>query len=87
MMSAEWIYCKTDKYLQLHIVPMTTYTCTYQNTHTQAQTQTHAYLETPEDLVYEELNVVVRQFLTLDNIVEVCPHQVDHQVPDNHNPK
>lgn len=64
---------------------MTTYTCTYQNTHTQAQTQTHAYLETPEDLVYEELNVVVRQFLTLDDIVEVRSHQVGHQVPANQN--
>ena len=58
---------------------MKTYSCTYENTHT--------YLETPEDLVYEELNVVVRQVLTLDDIVEVRPHQVGHQVPANHNPK
>ena len=37
-------------------------------------------LHAAEDLVDQELDVVVRQFLSLDNVVQVGPHQRADQV-------
>ena len=38
-------------------------------------------LQPPEDLVDEELDVVVSQLLTFNNVVEISPHQVGDKVP------
>ena len=37
-------------------------------------------LHAPEDLVDEELDVVVRQLLRFDDVVEVGAHEVGHEV-------
>lgn len=38
-------------------------------------------LQSSQDLINEELDVIICQLLTLDDIVEVCSHQVSHQIP------
>lgn len=38
------------------------------------------YLQSAEQLVNEELHVLVGKPLKLDDVVEVCSHQVRHQV-------
>ena len=38
-------------------------------------------LETAQDLIHEELNVLVRQRLRLQDVVQVGAHQVGHKVP------
>lgn len=42
-------------------------------------------LEPPQYLVDEELNVVVGQFLRSHDVVEVCAHEMSHQVPETTN--
>ena len=38
-------------------------------------------LHTPHNLIDQELYMVIRQLLGLDDIVQVGPHQVGHHVP------
>lgn len=42
-------------------------------------------LQASENLVDEELDMVIGQLLTLDDVVEVRAHQVGHQVPETPN--
>lgn len=42
-------------------------------------------LEPPQYLVDEELNVVVGQFLRPHDVVEVCTHEMSHQVSETTN--
>ena len=37
-------------------------------------------LHPPDNLVDQELDVVIGQLLGLDDVVEVCPHEVGHHV-------
>ena len=39
------------------------------------------HLQSPEDLVHEELHVLVGECLLSDDVVKVGAHQVHHQVP------
>lgn len=41
------------------------------------------YLQSPKNLVYEELHMVISEFLAFHNVVQICSHQVCHQVPRN----
>lgn len=41
------------------------------------------YLETSENLVDKELNVVICKLLAFHNVVQICPHEMGHQVPKN----
>ena len=37
-------------------------------------------LHTPHYLVDKKLNMIIRQLLSLDDVVEVSPHEVSHHV-------
>ena len=37
-------------------------------------------LEASKELVYEELNVVVSERLRVDNLMQIRPHQLRHQI-------
>lgn len=41
------------------------------------------YLETSENLVDKELNMVIRKLLTFHNVVQICSHEMGHQIPRN----
>lgn len=41
------------------------------------------HLQAPKDLVNEELHVVISELLAFHNVVQVCSHEMCHQVPEN----